>query len=944
MATDALVFLVLAFAWAVGAAPVANYPVNAQLPPVARVGKAFNFTFAESTFVNDGVGLTYSITNAPKWLQLDSVHRLLHGTPNSEDVGATSFYLVAADQTGSTPMGVTLVISKAAGPQIGEPLLPQLAECGPTSSPATIFLYPERSFSLKFGSQTFINTDSRTLYYATSSNNSPLPSWVVFDPSLLKFDGTTPILHSLQPQAFSFNLVASDVAGFSATTARFDMVLAQHILAFKNSTLSLNFTRGQIFSTAPLINTLTLDGQGLNPKEITSVDVEKPSWLTIDNRTLSFTGTAPSDAPPQNVTITITDIYNDVTTLLINLELSQLFSEGLQGFYAIIGKDFSYTISRSLLTNPSAHLTVELGSISKWAFYNANSMTIQGHVPADTEPQTFSIQLIASEGSKTESRNLDFRVFGDGQGNSTYYTDTDATSGRDKPHLHRAGIIAIATVIPLAVILGIIPLGYCWHHRRQNQAVRDIRSQEKSPMQILSDEEASNSESTQGNPCDGFGPERNSVTFSLPPRLELEPLWETDFEHANEAATMDKSSKERKQDIPSRLVWPIDRNLGDASQAQESVRETRSVSQVSFPVSRTSTKQTAMAREPLKPIQQHRSLKRNSVMSRKSKRRSRRSSGISSVAAGLPVRLSGAGHGAGYIGSPAHAPWRVSWQGAHINFTGDENTIDTLAPLFPRPPPARVRNSLSNKSWGSGRMSSIQPIEAALFAQTDADSLETFIQERARNRNSDNPLFRARVSSRESTGVRALEKARRESSIAETAISEPPEREDGRQCLQVRPLSTARSSVYTDDFRVSTQTCQFSQTSHTNDLDASRVRGNRLVQRYTDAISQLPLFCSEGSLASLRHFESSNSSTAHSENMNDICDEQPSRESRDFSACRARRMSTLPSSMSGPTLATGEMPWNTFSTSDERQPTRPATSSFPERTLMSSISGDLAFV
>jgi axial budding pattern protein 2 len=942
MVANALVVLALAFIWTVSAAPVPNYPVNAQLPPVARVGTNFNFTFAESTFVDGGAGLTYSLANAPKWLRLDSASRSLHGTPDSGDVGATSFNLIATDQSGSAQMSVTVVTSKNAGPKPGESLLAQLAEFGPTSSPATIFVYPERSFSLRFGTNTFTNTDSSTMFYATSSYNSPLPSWIAFNPSQLMFDGTTPTSPSSQPQSFSLNLVASDVAGFSAATVSFDIVVGQHLLAFKNSTLPFNFTRGQPFSTPPLIDSLALDGRQPTIPEITSISIDKPSWLSAENRTLSFSGTAPKDAPPQNVTVTVTDIYDDTTTLLIDLQLSQLFSEGLQGFYATTGEEFSYRLDTSLLSNPSARLTVDLGSISSWASYDANTMTIQGHVPADIEPQTFSIQLVASEGSVTESRNLDLRVFAKGQGGNTN-NKSEAVAGKDNFHLHRAGMIAIATVVPLAIFLGLAFIVCCCYRRRRSRATKAIGDQEKSPVPPADGEEGSSSSFCEEDTCEVSEHRRSSITFSLPPRLELEPLWETDSEEANETANTDKSSKEERQKTHSNLVWSLDKNLIDASQVQEPARETRPLSQLSSPLSRTSTRRSTKKREPLKPIQQQRTFKRDSAMSAKSKRYSKRSSGISSVAVGLPVRLSGAGHGAGCIGSPAHAAWRSSWQTTQMSFSGDENEIDTLAPLFPRPPQARARNSISTRPRDSRRISLMQPIEAALFGQPDTDSLETFIQERARNRNSDNPLFRARVSSRESTGVRALEKARRESSIAETVTSNSPAVDDTQQSLQVRPMSTARSSVYTDDFRISTQIRTFSQTSNTNELNVPRMRGSRLVQRYTDAISQLPRFWSQGSLASSRHFESANS-MANTDDSNDVGDEQPPLPSRDFSGHRVRRMSSLPNSVSSPPPPTGDVQWGSLCKSDERQPVSTVETGFPSQAMMSSISGDLAFV
>lgn len=140
--------IVLTIALAVRAELSASYPINAQLPPVARVSEPFKFVFSEGTFGGTGEAKKYSLDDAPSWLHVDSESRTLSGTPQADDVGRPKFNLVAKCPSGSASMEVTLAVSSEDGPKFGKPLLPQLEKAGPTSASATptFFCAPWRFF------------------------------------------------------------------------------------------------------------------------------------------------------------------------------------------------------------------------------------------------------------------------------------------------------------------------------------------------------------------------------------------------------------------------------------------------------------------------------------------------------------------------------------------------------------------------------------------------------------------------------------------------------------------------------------------------------------------------------------------------------------------------------------------------------------------------------
>lgn len=61
--------------------PTLSFPINSQVPPVARIGEPFSFVFSDTTFTSsNGASLSYSLTNPPSWLSLDSASRKFSGT------------------------------------------------------------------------------------------------------------------------------------------------------------------------------------------------------------------------------------------------------------------------------------------------------------------------------------------------------------------------------------------------------------------------------------------------------------------------------------------------------------------------------------------------------------------------------------------------------------------------------------------------------------------------------------------------------------------------------------------------------------------------------------------------------------------------------------------------------------------------------------------------
>lgn len=873
MALIALV--VLALLVAVNASLVSNYPVNAQLPPVARVSRPFHFVFSPGTFSGTETETQYSLQSAPSWLHLDSSSRTLSGTPTSRDMGPNKFKLVANNGPDSANMEVTLVVTAEDGPKPGKPLLPQLEAIGATSAPSTIFVHSGDSFVISFDHDTFTNTRKSTFFYATSPGNTPLPSWVQFDPSNLEFFGTTP---NTGPQTFTFNLVASDVAGFSAAIMSFEMTVSPHILSFNQSTQTLFLTRGKHFNSRHFRDILTLDGRQPENGEVTSTEAQAPSWLTFDRDTISLSGTPPANAMNENVTISVRDTYGDVTRMIVTLQYSQFFTDNIKECDAVIGDDFVLVFNSAILKNDSVQLEVNLGQQLPWLRYNPDNKTLYGHAPSDLQPGRFPITLTAREGTAEDSEQFIIRaVRGDRQdGGEAKLTNTNNGGGG---HGKKAGIIAVAVVIPIVFVMVILSLFCCWRYKRKAKAA----AQEEGQFPTEKDSRLTPRNLPPCRPYETIKPNDPPIIFrspslssSKPPKLELRPLWsEKSLEDSRQARNSDDKENSLAH---STIEWdfaPLTcHNPQEEKQTEDVSPQNKRLSFQSSPSLHRRTTANSTKREPLKSIQPRRSLKRNSAASSRSRRYSRRSSGISSVASGLPVRLSGAGHGAGGFGPPGHGVVHVSWQNTHASLQSDESSVGNIAPLFPRPPP-RGRNSVEFRILDHPRQLTVRAVEPESPTISESDSLEAFVHYRAKNRNSSNPMFSAQFARRTSSGLRALERARSTASRADTMSSSIYN--DGRRqsYIQDRPGSMAMSamsaSVYTEENRNSA----FLQSLG---LEALNVRPiaplpkkqsqSSLAQNYSKIISPLPRFFSETSLSSNRRLEPGNAVDTLDESQN----------------------------------------------------------------------------
>ena len=476
-----------------GTIPTISYPINSQVPPVARMFKSFSYTFASSTF-SSNLPLNYTLSTAPSWLSLNSDTRTLFGTPSINDVGSGTITgveigLTASDESGSVVMNSTFVISRDPAPVINIPLASQLPSLGAFSLPSTLLLHPSTAFSFNFDPNTFsedASTSSNLTYYATTVNNTPLPSWIIFDDASLSFSGQTPPYTSLiqPPQTFGIQITLSDVEGFAGASIPFEIEVGIHLLAFSNEDMILDATPGAEVTFHGLSNNLNLDGQLAPASILVSVTAEIPLWLVFDKSTFDISGTAPSDAISCNITVHASDVYGDTAsaTIFVNVT-SDVFKGEIGDLEATIGSALTYDLSPYLVNKSNTNMNAQFSPPTSWIFFDNQTFILSGQVPSAAQPSQIGILLQASLVSSNALSSESFRLFLVSQLSQTYSptistslsassagavstTSSVPVSGTARRRISK--IIVVAIVVPMTVLLlGILAALLCYKLRKR---------------------------------------------------------------------------------------------------------------------------------------------------------------------------------------------------------------------------------------------------------------------------------------------------------------------------------------------------------------------------------------------------------------------------------------------------------------------------------------------
>ncbi|KAK0615846.1 hypothetical protein B0T17DRAFT_357564 [Bombardia bombarda] len=507
MASSVIAWTVLFLAGLSAAAPTISFPINSQVPPVARVGRPFSFVFSQSTFTSSSSStIKYTLATPPKWLFIDSDARRLFGTPSETDITpgdvvGVPVNLVATDNSGSTTLAATLVVSRRPGPTVNITLDQQVPPFGIFSRPSSILSPPGTQFTLDLSPATFSNPSGRPLnYYAVTGDHTPLPAWVSFDPVKLSFSGRTPPSDSLiqPPQPFAFQLLASDVVGFSDASLGFDIVVGNHEITASSTTIVLNATEGSPVLFTGLRDSVKVDGNmATSDSVIIAYTRNLPPWLSVDRNSWQITGVPPEAATSTNFTIALTDKFSDTLNITVTVEVansdaqgSGLFKGDIPVLIATAGEHFSFDVGPYLAKPEDTELSIAAGSSSSWLQSASGATTISGDVPLKSIDSVVGITIKArsrssgSQGSLFLTVNIRGTSTEAGRNVPTLSTDGSAlqptptgngtSSVTSENSSSPLNVVLLAVLVPiLLLLLAIICiLFWCFRRRKERQRSR----------------------------------------------------------------------------------------------------------------------------------------------------------------------------------------------------------------------------------------------------------------------------------------------------------------------------------------------------------------------------------------------------------------------------------------------------------------------------------------
>ncbi|RPD58719.1 hypothetical protein L227DRAFT_586946 [Lentinus tigrinus ALCF2SS1-6] len=411
----------------IGTVVSVSYPLDEQLPPIARISTPYSWTFSSDTF-SAGTALTYS-ASTPEWLHFDNNTRTLSGTPSEDDEGTPEITITASHPNSleSASSTVSLCVTPYPGPELNIPIEQQFVAKNPSLS--SVFLIsnnsalhgehpalrvpPKWSFSVGFEYDTF-SAKNNMYYAARQANGHPLPTWIKFNEHAVTFDGVAPPPQNLTgPHTVSLVLHASDQKGYSASSVTFDIVVAAHDFSLAMDSLpTINVTAGQSFSltlnSAVDFSGVLMDGQPVAPQNITSLDIDTSdleSWLRYDPSSKTLSGQPPSDFTRGVLPVTMTSSVNqtlqtDVTIAAVpsffasdQLDPLLLSPGGVLTFSLV--QDFSNTTGLGKTSDVELTAAFDPLEASDYLTFNPTSSTLSGTVPANISYQHISVTFTA---------------------------------------------------------------------------------------------------------------------------------------------------------------------------------------------------------------------------------------------------------------------------------------------------------------------------------------------------------------------------------------------------------------------------------------------------------------------------------------------------------------------------------------------------------------------
>lgn len=510
--------LLLSQAHQATANPANSYPLAIQYPPVIQHSSPYTYTLPQDTFTSSNGNLRYSADGLPDWLSFDSGSRTLSGTaPSDAQDGELWFQLIATDNLGPTSVNSSLEITSEAPVSISSTfsLANLLTSAGATSSSNTLVLTPNEPFYFAFEPSYFNGTNIRQ-YIAMSSSHSPLPIWLNYDSSSMSFSGTAPAVNSdLASSSYPISLFAVQVPGFSSASIDFNIQVGAH--QFTTSVTAENATviPDNVFYWNVPLDKMLLDNSTVAVSSISNITVAPDlDWLQVEESSATLKGTVPSSFENNNVTVTVTNVYDDSVQIQLSLLVNStqqssnetIFNgQTLPAINATVKEFFTYQIpSSALSSSPSrdlvkresdsySNISASCSPAAPWLSFTKSNLTLSGMVPDSFSGTTVSL---VNSNDESDSLSLTIRAAGTTPVSTPASSASAGASSSPSSPKHSKGmsknkIIAIVcgTVIPVVVLL-LAALLFCCIKRRKD--TKETKEDEINPEGVEPTEKPTN--------------------------------------------------------------------------------------------------------------------------------------------------------------------------------------------------------------------------------------------------------------------------------------------------------------------------------------------------------------------------------------------------------------------------------------------------------------------
>ncbi|CCE85576.1 Piso0_005184 [Millerozyma farinosa CBS 7064] len=408
-----------------------GFPMDEQLPNVARVNEQYSFTLAETTYKSNGGSVEYSASNLPEWLSFDGGSRTFSGIPSSDDVKEFEITLTGNDTSDGSTLSnnYSMIVSSSSGLHLSsnDVMFTEIAKEGNTNGVDALVVKPGEKINIKFEKSVFEKYENATrsivAYYGRSQDRSSLPNWLNFNSDDLSFTGTVPYVTSdVAPSVqYGFSFIGSDYEGYAGAEGIFKLEIGAHQLSTSVSrTLKINGTFDHPFEeVVPIFSDVFLDNKTISRDNISQVYAENnPNYVSFHDSNFTLTGVFPDSSTHDNFSVIIEDVFGNSVSIPYSFEaIGSVFTvDSLNDVNATKGKFFQYQLLNSSFTDNQTKISVDYDA--SWLSYSKNNRTFTGDVPKnfdklvvnvtassdyDEESKTFSIKGVDPKSSSSSS-------------------------------------------------------------------------------------------------------------------------------------------------------------------------------------------------------------------------------------------------------------------------------------------------------------------------------------------------------------------------------------------------------------------------------------------------------------------------------------------------------------------------------------------------------------